>query len=437
MNDIPQTSYIRSSLYYEDVKFYIGIPVFSSIYLNTNNTDALYGMYPKSFFKFREIPKLQTHEVHIDMLSGGFKVKNLFFHIALQEKITAQYSTPKSLRDFLKKQHPLLGENGNFSGLHINAMYYRELSAGVSGKFNDKLSYGFKLKYLMGMAHAEAKVNKLIASVNPDTYLMNISSEIVLRGSGPGYELTDSLYGDRVLRDLRNEDENASKEYYKEKDLSPLEFIFNFDNKGIATDFSLEYQMTPKYRVYGGIVDLGYINWNSGAVTGKQKLPNYIFRGYEYKVGEEIELSDFGDDLKDTLMNSMTMEVNKGGYTKYLNPKTYVGVQRIVNDWLDVGMVIRNEFAPKAIQTMVTFSANGMITNNLEVATSWSILDYEWKNVGLGISYRSGKFQYYIASDNVLGPIVNDVLQNVNLRFGMNLIFRKKKKEEPKCMLCD
>ncbi len=442
MNDLPQTSYVRSSLYYQDLEFYIGLPIISSLYINSNNTDLLYGIYPKSFIKHRELSDYQNHQLHVDLLSVGFKYKDYYLNFAIQEKISIQYSIPSSAQSFFKDLHILPGIDSDFSGTNLDVTHYREFSFGMSSKYSDKLSYGVKFKYLTGLANVSMKINKFVISVDDKVKNVNVIADIELLASGPGYELTDSLYSAKVLDAIKREQLNNRDMYVKNKTINPIDYIFNLDNQGFATDFSFEYQFSEDYLVSIGVVDIGYINWTTNTLTVNPQLNDYNFNGLNFENSFSLE-KDVSSSLKDSILNKLELTIDKGSYMKFLNPKLYTGIQRHINDNIDAGLLMRNEFLPKTINTMLTLSINSMVTDNLELVASWSVYNYEWKNIGAGLSYNLGNLQFYIVSDNVLGPIVKDLNQNINLRFGLNLIFRKNRRENEKklrvekCLLCD
>ncbi len=442
MNDVPQTSYVRSSLYFQDLEFYIGLPVISSLYINSNNTDLLYGLYPKSFLKNREISKFQNHQLHIDLLSVGFKYKSYYFNFAIQEKISAQYSVPSSTQSLFKELQILPGFDIDFSGTNLDVTHYREFSFGMSSKFSDKLSYGVKFKYLTGLANVSLKINKLVISLDDKVKNFNVIADIELLASGPGYELTDSLYSAKVLDAIKREQLSNKEMYVKSKTIDPIDYIFNLDNQGFATDFSFEYQYSDDYLVSISVVDIGYINWSTNSLAVNPSLNDYNFNGLNFVNSLTLE-KDVTSNLKDSILNKVELSIDKGSYLKFLNPKLYTGIQRHINDNIDAGLLMRNEFLPKTINTMLTLSINSMVTDNLELVASWSVNNYEWKNLGAGLSYNFGNFQFYMVSDNILGPVINDLNQNINLRFGLNLLFRKNRRENEKklrvekCLLCD
>jgi hypothetical protein len=81
------------------------------------------------------------------------------------------------------------------------------------------------------------------------------------------------------------------------------------------------------------------------------------------------------------------------------------------------------------------FSANLNLSNTFSSALSYTISNHQYPNLGAGISFRSGIFQFYILSDRI--PLMwNKIKINknttiripsrwntVSFRLGMNLVF--------------
>ena len=126
MEMVPQRMYMNPALVHAN-KFYIGLPVLSSTYINVSNSgfkysdlvkhngDSLYVDFDNMLGKLSDNNYLST-AINIDLLSFGFRVKKNYFSFNATEKINFRFRYPKNFMEFVWKGNgALLGEKLNFN----------------------------------------------------------------------------------------------------------------------------------------------------------------------------------------------------------------------------------------------------------------------------------------------------------------------------------
>lgn len=98
----------------------------------------------------------------------------------------------------------------------------------------------------------------------------------------------------------------------------------------------------------------------------------------------------------------------------------------------------------------VTLSANLNLGNALSTTVSYSVANHRYDNIGAGLAFRAGFFQFYLLTDRIplswnrlnngdSSFVIPTSWNNFNLRLGMNLVFgnRIKKKNDKAMVECE
>jgi hypothetical protein len=65
-------------------------------------------------------------------------------------------------------------------------------------------------------------------------------------------------------------------------------------------------------------------------------------------------------------------------------------------------------------------------SDNFRAKVSYTVDDFSYYNVGLLLSTKVKKFNFYIAADNLVGYFNLAKSQSASIQFGMQFIFKKK-----------
>jgi hypothetical protein len=414
MHDLPQANIVNPSVPIE-CKLYIGIPFIASTHVNAYSTgfklndlfdsfggDSLRFEPGEAIHHFNNLEIVAT-EAHLALLMLGYRYKQNYFTFSITEKFNTYQIISKNAALFAWEGNTQFeGENVNMDGLRINANHYREYAFGWARQINEKFDLGMRFKMLFGKGNIYSKPIDLSLYTDPNTFVLYLQGRAGLYSSFPV--------------ELSTDDEGKLDQLQIQDDIDWMKYAMNKANKGFGIDMGFTYRITDAISLSGSLLDIGYIKWNSNA--------------YYYKSAGSIDVSGtmFEDGLNqeavlDTLESVFTPEVFMESYSSPLVPAFYLGISHQLNNWFNAGVVFHSEIYKDKMHPSLTFSGNAEVTPKIFASGSYTIQNKEWNNVGLGLGARLGIFHLHAISDNITGLFDLGNTQNVNLRFGLGLLF--------------
>lgn len=352
-------------------------------FLDANATEA----DKKDFFNTLKSTTRIYSETQIDLLSLGWRKNKSYYTIGISEKINAAVFLPKDLFKLALYGTPdtINVNKFNLSPLSVQAMAYSEFSFGYSEKFSDKLNLGLKAKLLLGQSHLSAKFSNLKINAAREQWDVSIDGE--LNGSIPytSYELDE----ERKIEDVAfNEPQNSGD--YADLFLKP-------SGVGFAFDLGASYKLLDQLTLSAAILDLGFINWKNNAVNIPVK-GDYTFEGIVFDIADDS--TDWGEkylkEIEDTIKYSTTFN----DYRANISPKLMAGVEYgFLKDKITLGVVSKSTFVNKSVFQEFTTSANFAPVTWFNTSFSYSFMNGEFSNMGLGVSGRLGPFNLYVVGD--------------------------------------
>jgi len=200
--------------------------------------------------------------------------------------------------------------------------------------------------------------------------------------------------------------------------------------------------------VSAAITDLGYIKWKKD-VTNFQIKSQYEFSGLNMidVLNGTKTFDEVGKAELDTLKDSFKVTDSNNTFTTYLPVGVSLGGNYKLTKSFSVGLLSYSRFIGKQLKEAVTLSGNLNLGNAFSTTLTYTIANQRFDNLGAGIAFRPGIFQFYLLADRI--PVMwNNIkvdnstfpiptsLNTINLRMGMNLAFGNKvKKKADKPML--
>jgi hypothetical protein len=454
--NLPQNHLLNPALRPSN-KFYLGVPALTGININVNNNfvnfsdvimpnqtgDSIISFLHPDYNVDNFISKLKTinyiaPEVNIQLLGLGFNAgKDLFVTLDVTERIVGNFALPKDLFVLaLKGNNDYLGKTINLSGLDARLRYFHEFGMGFSKNFGKKLRIGVRGKLLFGVANISLNNRSLGLTVGDDfSYDFNADLSASISGPVKVYMGTENKIDSLVL------DEEMIKKpaYY----LSP-------ENMGLGLDLGAVYQLTGRIQLSASITDLGYINWKRD-ITNLQANSTFKFSGLNITdiVSGTRTFKEIGQEMVDSLKNSFTISKDSSGFSTFLPVGVSVGGKYNLSKSLSLGILSHSVITGKQLRQALTMSANLNIGNAFSTSFSYTAENRSFDNLGAGLAFRAGFFQFYIVADKI--PVSwNKIITNnktiplpynwntINLKLGMNLVFGNKiKKKEDKPMLSE
>lgn len=414
MHSVPQSNFINPAIQSE-CRWFIGLPVISSTHFNLahngftiNHLLEIQGedQYSLDAEKIdRKLAKMNylSTELYTHLFAIGHKRKDFYFTFSIRERNDLILFYPKDLFAFAYKGNTQFeGEWISLDGSGIQGNHFREYAVGVSRKYDDYRTFGIRGKIMFGKLNLNTRKSKIGLFTQEHTFNLVFVNDIVVNSSLP-YSLEIDAQGNY----------NITDEYYT----SISDLVFNRRNFGLGVDAGFIYQYDENITISGSILDVGAIYYRS-------ILTNYDVEGeffYDGPLGDTIITEDYFDDIINTFTDGSI--IDNRSYIYLLQPKILIGATYKLNDRINLGGLIASKIYRQGIQPGLILSANSRLTSYFSASLSWAYIHRSFNNLGLGLVFGRMPLQFYIISDNVPGMIWLQSSKNINLRFGLNIIF--------------
>jgi outer membrane protein OmpA-like peptidoglycan-associated protein len=446
MNNVPQRNAYNPA-FQPRCGFYIDLPITPNLKLdvgnnsfsinsfifkqNINGVDStitfLHPEADKQAFldKIRPTTRIFT-DFQISLFEFGFRAKKSYFTFGIKERFENSIFLPKDIFRLAIFGTPETETDNSFDfkTLGINTSLFTEFGLGYSYKINKSLTVGTKLKALVGQANISTNVSTLSLNASMDRWLLKANASI--NTSTP------------IEIPLDNEN-NFDFPNITLPDFNQTFFLnqLNADNLGYGIDLGVTFRPVNFLQLSAALTDLGFIRWKKG-ITNASVEGEYEFEGINLDISEDINLEEIGQQYLDELTNAFAITPNKQAYTTSLTTKLNIGAEvSALNDKIGVGLLSRTMFANKSMFQELTASLNLRPLTWLSASASYSLFDGEYSTIGVGLQFRLGMINMYIAGDYMPARFTTDFIptrqKQVNLEAGINWQFRnieKHKKSE-------
>lgn len=366
-----------------------------------------------------------TFDTRMTLLGVGFKAWGGFNTFGLNLRATAGVNMPYELFEFAKLgMNSAQGNTYRIQDLEVYSNSYLEMAFGHSRKINDRLTLGAKVKLLLGVANATAKMEEMniIMQNNKWEATMKGKMELALKGATFEYD-----------RDTDDQGNPTGDPYIDNVDVdSP-----GLSGFGLGIDLGASYDMkgiVDGLTVSASIVDLGFINWNKNIIGENDGSRKFTFDGFENisttdsdNSDRDIEdqVEDLGDDLKE-----MARFYDKGtksrstGIGATLNIGAEYELPMYKN--LTFGLLSSTHFNKPFNWTEVRLSANLSPVKWFETSVTMGMSTFG-TSMGMVLNFHPKGFNFFIASDCLFTKVnpqfipLSEFCTGVSM--GMNITF--------------
>lgn len=451
LDNIQQVQYVNPA-FRPQARLNIGIPGVSSIYFNHINTVFT----PKDLFEvnggtttlrvehLKEMWKARNYygiSLKEDLIHFGFAYKkDNYISFNITENFYSRLTLPGDLLRF-----PFTGnassslDNGtlDFSGLGIELNHYREYALGFQRKWNEKLNVGVKLKYIYGMENIHTKKSDFKWTTDPNTFDWEISGQMNINTSG--------IYGE--VDSLSNNTDLENKKY--------ADYVLKRKNRGLGLDFGATYDLTEKITVAGSVVDFGFIRWKNNNLNLESNDGTFVYNGIDFSNAAMAPDSVRQDSVEAAIsqvetdaQNAFNADTNSNKYSTSLMTRFYLsGSYKVYEAKKHSGKasaMLHGELFRGRVRPSLTLAYTQSLGRVLQLSASYSMVNRDYKNIGIGASLNLGSFQFYFITDNVLAGQFASIkinstsdgipypysAKNVHFRTGFNLTFGRKNKDK-------
>ncbi|WP_299012228.1 DUF5723 family protein [uncultured Polaribacter sp.] len=396
--DIGATNFVLSDIFAAD-----NVNINDKITNFIQNTDA------------RDHIKINTQ---IEVLSGGFRVdRKNYISFGFYQELDAIGYFPKDVLDLARKgNQPFLNRSFSASQLLYKVDLIGVIHAGISRKVNEKLIVGGRVKLYSSAVNLESRNNT-------GTITTNLGENNIFT-----HRFQNLNVNFRTAGIVEN------NEFIREPS-TYLKNTFLAGNLGLGVDVGFSYKVNPQLQFSGSLIDFGFINYNKN-IDNTVTQGDFIFDGIDLKFnGENI---NYWDELDEVFKEQLDTEKNEEGYVSLRPAKLFTAVKYSFgkrrskvcynnnqnNYYTDAfGAQLFSVFRPLAPQIAFTGFYEKAFSNNLRAKLTYTVDDYSYTNIGLGVSAQIWKLNFYGILDNITALSDLSSANSVSLQFGFNLIF--------------
>lgn len=445
-NNVPQSILLNPAEQLEN-DWFVGVPLLSHIHLqigasgvtpydlfkedgvdfNTKISNVLYQMDEKDFF----VANQQLDIFSAGFAFGGFE-KNKYLSFGMYQEIDAIGYYPKDAVLLAYEGNAnSLNRTYNFSHISGSAELLSVFHVGFSKKVNKKLSYGIRGKIYSAIANINAVNNSgsfTTVQGNNNIYNQQISLNLGANTSG--------------IAALINDDDRSI-----EKSISSFrKRLFFGGNFGFGIDLGITYNFKKQWQVAASVNDIGFIKHTkdveSYAVNG-----NYNFEGLEVLFPNNNTTQttqDNWNEINNAFDDVFTVDTTKTAYTTFRPVKFNSAISYKFkantteecncndnnNEYTDkLGLQLFAVKRPKHVQAALTAFYQKQLFNGLNVKATYTLDNFSYNNVGLGLTANIFGFNMYFMADNLMKLNNLAKAQSASLQLGFNYIFKSNYKK--------
>ncbi len=366
-----------------------------------------------------------SFNTNMTLLEAGFKAFGGYNTITIGTRTDIGLSLPGGLFKFMK-----LGQTGeytkyNFKDLTIEANAMAEAALGHAHRINDKITVGGKLKVLMGLGHAYAKIDRMDLVMSDNTWSVTAKGQLNLAAGSGLYVPTKAEAGKHYDNPGQADEIEWNDIDYKS---------FGLTGFGMGLDMGVTWQLLPDLQLSAAVRDLGFMHW-SNAVRATTPDKAWSFDGFkeialdsdmpgyeENKIGQQLD--DMWDDLEDMINFRKTSD--KGSRNTALAATVHLGAEYLMPFYkkLTAGALITSCFNGPFTWYEGRVSANVKPVKWFDATLNYALSSFG-SSMGWMINFHPKGFNFFVGTDHQFFKITPQFVPvgNANFSFNMGINF--------------
>jgi hypothetical protein len=422
---LPQTLLLNPGLE-TNFKFHIGLPLISGFSAEIGST----GFSVADIFADdgREInvkiasllEKVDSKDylklnTQIEVFSAGYHFNDkTYLSIGFYEELDVIFFLPKDVLTLATEGNITpLGRRFDFSHLNLNADFLGVIHAGITRKVNKRLTIGGRLKIYSSAINVESINNSGTFRTIPGADNISVS---LLENINVTYKTTGiaDISGGSVLANT-----------------------FLGGNLGLGGDVGFSYRVTPQLKISGSFVDFGFINHTKN-IENTTRIGDFKTDGINLQYDVNDPYFDYWKQLNNEFKAEIPEVTNQDSYMAWRPSKLNAAVKYSFGEtrsqycydktfketYTDAfGVQLYSLFRSLRNEYALTGFYEKSFTNMVHAKLTYTLDNYSYNNIGLGISAQFGNVNFYGILDNVAELSDISSAKNVSLQFGFNLMF--------------
>ena len=311
--------------------------------------------------------------LNTSILGFGAHTKKLFWSFNLNLRSNTEITLSKDMFAALKNL-----SNGyyNLGDTHISHRDYVEAGLGFAIPIKDFMTFGFRVKGLVGIADASMKMDKMYLDINENS----VNAELIgnVRANSP-LLLSNYKVGDPI----------SIKDLMTPNPMSSLKIVKSW---GLAADLGFEFRFWEDHiKLSVGANDIGFIKWYAPSTINAKGNANFTYNGFNLTTGEAKMNGGFNAEMAES----------DGGYITRLSCSLNGGVElNMLNNWIAIGLLSHTDFCQNFIRTELTASVNFRIGRWLSTSFSHTFLNgHQLGVLGWALNLHPPGFHLFLGAD--------------------------------------
>ncbi len=350
---------------------------------------------------FQNVLHLET--LRLGWNKGAWKVGA---HHAIVNRSSLTY--PKDLLGLLWQGNAAYIGDTLHIGPELDITSFHEI--GVQGAWSSRrISLGAGVRSLQGIHHIRSRQTGFSLFTDDDIYQLYVATDYSVQTSGI---LTYSGFSDSTFIPA----------------VSAVPGLGFSGNQGFAIDLGIRYSPIEKLDIAASIIGLG------GRILWKQNAREYHSQGAFYYEGEDIESllasnSISFDNKLDTIKEIFDFEEKTISYTSRLPVNVYISALYRLSEKWEGGVLAHMEAYDGQYQPSFVLSGKYHPVSWLHLGVTTSHQRDRWNILGINFALKTGIFQLYGVSDNILTVFSPAGHSFASGRVGFNLVFSARNRE--------
>ena len=339
------------------------------------------------------------------ILGFGAHTKKIFWNFGINLRSNTEVTLSKDMFVALKNL-----SNGYYDlgDTHISNREYVDVGLGFAIPIKKFMTFGFRVKGLVGLADIQMKMDKMYLDVNENIVKAELMGKIRANSPflAPKYNVGDPIAIDGIIQ----------------QDM--MQAMKSIKSWGLGADIGFEFRCLDDHlKISVGANDIGFIKWYAPSTVNAKGSANFLYEGFNLTTGEAKLGSGYNAE----------MAQSEGQYITRLSWSLNGGLEyNILNNWIAFGLLSHTEFCQNFTRTELTASVNFRIGRWLSTSVSHTFLNGNrpgvlgWAlnlhppgvNVFLGADFIDTRYAVY--NQNILVPQYQSSA-NVYLGVGFNL----------------
>ncbi|MBT3385701.1 MAG: hypothetical protein HN778_10375 [Prolixibacteraceae bacterium] len=421
---LAQSSILNPAVQNKTDKLVIGLPVVSGIHfdwdaninLNSLSSNNFKTYDVGAFYNSIEKTGDGSFSGNISMFYASLKIDDWNFTISLSDRVNAttkfDSDIVKLIRDGINNYY---GANENVGSAKFDFLYYRELAFGFSKKIWKQMDVGIRPKIYFGKFYFETHNTNLLFETDTE------NRELLLKPEGSFTLSAPVIYNSGADKNFINFSANVL----------PGDYFFNLRNLGLAVDLGIVFRPNKHYEFSASVRDIGFIGFKHNTFNVDFTDPiryneNNLYQSVNFEESHYLEPREALKALGDSV--SYIISVENANIRTFTSIPVNINFSGKYNFSKTLSGGFSNQFFYLAENSINQFSGfvHSSIKDKFEVAGSLTLYNFSKFLVGFGGSYSTSFSQIYFSSNNILGIFQATTTKNLNLCFGINLLFTTK-----------